>query len=170
MPPCKASSTPRSGRRIADVKRAVVILWTALALACASSGPDIAMPEIEFVQLYAPTDLQYARGQDTMTAQFGFRVTNKATEAIRLKRVHLESSGMGGYVLRPEDRAYDRQLGVGQTIEDTLNARAYFQTNASGNASNEPVTVRATFYFDSPAGSFRKVVLRNIGQFSSGPR
>jgi hypothetical protein len=170
MPSGKASSTPRRRRRIAVVKRAAFILFAALCLACTSSGPDIASPEIEFVQLYAPTDLQYARGQDTMTAQFGFRVTNKAGEAITLKRVHLESSGMGGYVLRPEDRAFGHQIGVGQTIEDTLSARAYFQTNASGSASNEPVTVRATFYFDSPAGSFRKVVLRNIGQFSAGPR
>ncbi|MGZ8867208.1 MAG: hypothetical protein ACXW2P_02615 [Thermoanaerobaculia bacterium] len=152
------------------MKRAVLGILVAASFACSSSDVNIARPQIDFVQLYAPTDLSYARGQDTMTAQFGFRITNQATEPITLKHVRLESVGDGGYVLRNEDRAFGRAIGVGQAIEDTLTARAYFQTSASGNASNEPVTVRATFYFDSPAGAFRKVVLRNIGQFSSGPR
>lgn len=152
------------------MKRVLLVILAAASFACSSSGVNVARPQIDFVQLYAPTDLSYARGQDTMTAQFGFRVTNKATEPITLKHVRLESVGDGGYVLRNEDRAFGRAIGVGESIEDTLSARAYFRTNASGNASNEPVTVRATFYFDSPAGSFRQVVLRNIGQFSSGPR
>ena len=155
------------------MKPSVVALCVALALAldCSSSNDaKIIKPQIDFVQLYAPTDLAYARGQNTMTAQFGFRVTNQSMEQITLKRVHLESVGDGGYILRTEDRSFERAIGAGQSIEDTLSARAYFQTTASGSASNEPVTVRVTFYFDSEAGSFRQVVLRNIGQFASGPR
>ena len=153
------------------MKTAVVVLFAALALACSSSDDvKIIKPQIDFVQLYAPTDLAYARGQNTMTAQFGFRVTNQSMEQITLKRVHLESVGDGGYILRTEDRTFERMIGAGQAIEDTLSARAYFRTTASGSASNEPVTVRVTFYFDSEAGSFRQVVLRNIGQFASGPR
>lgn len=149
--------------------RAALVIVLA-SIACASSDVGIVKPEIDFVQLYAPTDLSYARGQDTMTAQFGFRIRNQATEPITLKHVRLESVGEGGYVLRNEDRAFGHAIAAGEMIEDTLSARAYFRTNASGTASNEPVTVRATFYFDSAAGAFRKVVLRNIGQFSSGPR
>jgi hypothetical protein len=153
------------------VKPTVVALCAALALACSSSNDvKIIKPQIDFVQLYAPTDLDYARGQNTMTAQFGFRVTNQSMEQITLKRVHLESVGDGGYILRAEDRSFQLAIGAGQSIEDTLSARAYFRTTASGSASNEPVTVRVTFYFDAEAGPFRQVVLRNIGQFSSGPR
>ena len=153
------------------MKPTVVALCAALALAC-SSGNDVKIikPQIDFVQLYAPTDLAYARGQNTMTAHFGFRVTNQSMEQITLKRVHLESVGDGGYILRTEDRAFELPIGAGQVIENTLTARAYFQTTTSGSASNEPVTVRVTFYFDAEAGSFRQVVLRNIGQFASGPR
>ena len=144
-----------------------ISLVAALILAgCASTAPDIVKPEIQLVQLFAPSDLEYARGRNTMYAEFGFRITNQASEPITLRRVALESTGDGGYYLRREDRAFDRPIGTGEAIEDKLQARAYFRTTGSGEASREPVTIRATFYFDSPKGSFRQTVIRNIGQFA----
>jgi hypothetical protein len=152
------------GSRIPGVKQ-IALLAALLLAGCASAAPDIVRPEIQLAQLFAPSDLETARGRDTMYAEFGFRITNQASDAITLTRVALESSGEGGYYLRREDRAFDRQIGAGEAIEDTLQARAYFRTTGSGEASREPVTIRATFYFDSAKGSFRQTVLRNIGQF-----
>ncbi|HUP48168.1 MAG TPA: hypothetical protein VNA04_05185 [Thermoanaerobaculia bacterium] len=141
-----------------------------LVAGCSSGGVDIVRPEIQIIQLYGPTDLASARGQGSMTAQFAFRVLNRALEPITLRRVQLESSGDGGYALRREDRPFSIPIGPGEIVEERVEALAYFRLMPSGSASNEPVTLRATFHFDSPAGSFRQIVLRNIGQFSDGPR
>jgi hypothetical protein len=132
-------------------------------LAC-SSGASIAKPEIKLVQMHVPADLGYARGPDAMTALFGFRVTNQASEPITLKRVELQSVGEGGYTLRREEKMFSHQLGPGQSVDDTIQAVAYYRTQYEGRASTEPVTLRATFHFDSPAGTFRHTVLRNFGQ------
>lgn len=143
------------------------LLASVLAIAgCASSAPDITRPQIDIVQVYAPTDLGYARGHNSMTAEFAFRVINNANQPITLRRVNIQSSGEGGYYLRREDKNFHHQLGPGQAVEDKLQALAYFRTTVSGNASTEPVTLRATFYFDSPAGNFRQIVIRNLSQFS----
>ena len=152
--------------RIAAVKKRFSALTLALAIAgCAASAPDVVRPQIDLVQIYAPTDLGYARGHNSMTAEFAFRVINQAAQPITLRRVNIQSSGEGGYYLRREDKSFHHQLGPGQAVEDRIQARAYFRTTASGTASNEPVTLRATFYFESPGGSFRQIVIRNIGQF-----
>lgn len=127
-------------------------------------------PEIQLVQLYGPTDLPYTQGATSLTAHFGFRILNRAAEPITLRHIELESSGEGGYYLRREARAFTRQIEPGEVAEETMQALAYFRTTASGAASNEPVMLRATFHFDSARGSFRQVLLRNIGQFSAGPR
>ena len=143
----------------------IAALW-----GCSSSGPDIVRPEIELVQLYGPTDLVYTQGASSVMANFGFRISNRAAEPITLRRIELESSGEGGYYLRPEGKPFTRQIGPGEVAEETMQALALFRTTPSGAASNEPVMLRATFHFDSARGTFRKVLLRNIGQFSSGPR
>ncbi|HEU4522453.1 MAG TPA: hypothetical protein VFT12_10640 [Thermoanaerobaculia bacterium] len=152
------------------MKAALSALVLLTATAGCGSSVDIIKPQIDLAQLYAPTDLGYARGSNTMVAKFAFRVINRSTEPITLRRVNLQSSGDGGYYLQREDRTFKHQIGPGQAVEDTMDARAYFRTTVSGTASTEPVTLRATFYFDSPVGSFRQIVIRNIGQFSDGPR
>ena len=152
------------------MKHAAIAL-VALAAACSSSSNvDIIKPEIQLVQLYAPTDIGYARGQNTSMAEFGFQITNRAGEPITLRRISIQSVGEGGYELRPEDKTYERRIGSGEVAQETIQARAYFRTNSAGSASTEPVLLRATLYFDSPQGKFRQIVLRNIGQFSDGPR
>ena len=147
-----------------------IVIVIGLSLAACSSGVDVLKPEIQMVQLYAPTDIGYARGQNTTMAEYGFQITNRSTEPLTLRRIKIETVGGGGYALRPEDRAYDRRIGAGEVGQATIQARAYFNTTGAGTASNEPVLVRATLYFESPQGSFRQIVMRNISQFSQGPR
>jgi hypothetical protein len=103
-------------------------------------------------------------------AEFGFQILNKATEPITLRRITIQTIGDGGYLLRREDKAYTTVIGPGQTVGERIQARAYFGTTLSGEASTEPVLLRATLYFESAAGKFRQIVMRNIGQFTEGPR
>ena len=147
-----------------------VVIALALTLAACSSGVDILKPEIQMVQIYAPTDIGYARGQNTSMAEYGFQITNRSTEPLTLRRIKIETVGGGGYALRPEDRSYEQRIGAGEVAQATIQARAYFRTTGAGTASNEPVLIRATLYFDSAEGSFRQIVMRNISQFSQGPR
>lgn len=151
------------------MNRAAILLAMSVA-ACSSGGSSIVKPEIQMIQLYAPADIGYARGQNTSMAEFGFQILNRAAEPITLRRIQIETVGDGGYYLRREDRSYTRTIGSGETVAETIQARAYFRTTGSGTASTEPVLLRATLYFEAPSGPFRQIVLRNIGQFSQGPR
>jgi hypothetical protein len=148
---------------------------TALALLLlfgCSSGSDlkIAKPEISLLQLYAPTDLGFARGTGTMHAEFGVQITNKAMEPITLRRIELTSIGSGGYTVRREDRGFTTVIPSGATEAVRMVARVFFTTDVSGSPSKEPVLLRAIVYFDAPSGPFRQVVTRNVEQFSQGPR
>ena len=141
-----------------------------LATACASSNAPVPRPVIEMFQLRGPSDLAYTRGQNTMDAYFGFRIRNEAQEPITLRRIDLQSMGDGGYYLRREDQAFNNAIPAGATAEATMRARAAYSVTSSGTASREPVTVRAVVYFETPKGSFQQIVMRNIEQFTTGPK
>jgi len=46
-----------------------------------------------------------------------------------------------------------------------VNAIVYFTSDLSGTPTREPLTLRATLHFDSPKGSFNRIVQKMIGQF-----
>ncbi len=142
-----------------------------LLLAACGTAKDvnIAKPQIDLVQLYAPGDLQFARGPGEILAEFGFRIANRAAQPITLKRIELSSIGSGSYVLRRENRGFKQEIPPGGVAEVTMTARAYYNASSLGQISNEPVLLRAVVYFDSPEGSFRQILSRQIEQFSTGP-
>lgn len=140
-------------------------------MGCSSTDDlKIVRPEIALIQLYAPVDLGHARGGGTMFAHFGVRIANRSAEPITLRRIDLQSIGGGGYYLRREDRSFDETIPPGSVGAVEMQAQAYFLATPSGTPSHEPVTIRAICFFDSPVGSFRQIVVRNISQFSAGPR
>src|SRR5688500_16178724 len=136
--------------------------------ACAASDPTRIKPQIEIFELYGPADLQYSRGQNTMDAEFGFRITNRSPEQITLKRIDLASAGTSGaYLIRREDRAFTADIPSESYGDIRMKARVFFQNRADGTPSSEPVTIRAVLYFDSATGPFREIVIKNLGQFRS---
>ena len=143
-------------------------LVAVVALGCSSSSqkyPVSEAPEIQIVQIYGPSDVPYSRGTSTIDAQYGLQITNKAVEPITLKHVTLESVGGGTIAMRREDRGFNNEIPPGQTGQAVINARVIFTSDASGSPTREPLTIRATLMFDSPKGSFNRIVQRMLGQF-----
>lgn len=148
------------------MKRALIVAVLFLG-ACASSQNEVVKPppQIDVVQVYGPSDIPYSRGQESVLGEYAFRVANPANVPITLRRIELSSLGGGTIALRREDRAFTRTINPGSAEVVSVNARVYFRTTSSGSPTNEPLTIRAVLYFDSPNGSFRRIITRNIGQF-----
>lgn len=134
--------------------------------ACGSSSDvDRSRAEVEFAQVYGPGDLGLVRGANTMNIEYAVRIGNRSAEPITLRRISVSSVGTGSYRLRPEEQVYDETIAPDAAGIVKLSARGYFVGTSTGEASREPVTLRAILYFDAPAGSFRRIVTQNIGQF-----
>ena len=146
--------------------RNIAALALVALCACASTDPNRIRPEVEVFELYGPQDLQYSRGQNTMDAEYGFRITNRSPEQITLTRIDLSSAGQSGaYFIRREDRSFTADIPSDSYGDVRMKARVYFQNRADGTPSSEPVTIRAVLYFDSSTGSFREIIIKNLGQF-----
>ena len=143
-------------------KAAIALL---LLAACASSDPQSRTTEIQFAQVYGPSDLTLVRGANTMQIEYAVSIGNRGAEPITLRRISVSSVGSGSYSLRPEDQAYNVAIAPDTTEAVKLMARGYFVGTGSGEASREPVTLRAILYFDAPSGAFRRIVTQNLGQF-----
>jgi hypothetical protein len=143
---------------------AVCALLLLAACSSANSYP-VTPPDVNLVQIYGPSNLDYSRGVSSIDAEYGIQVRNNADVPIRLKHATLESVGGTTIVLRREDRSFDIEIPPGQIGQATMHARVYFSSDLSGSPTREPLTLRATMHFDSPKGAFNKIVQRNIGQF-----
>lgn len=148
------------------MKRAAIPLLLLLA-ACGSSSGDAnrSRAEVEFEQVYGPGDVGLVRGANTMNIEYAVHIGNRSAEPITLRRISVSSVGTGSYRLRPEEQIYDETIPPDAAGVVKLSARGYFVGTSTGEASREPVTLRAILYFDAPAGSFRRIVTQNIGQF-----
>ncbi|HET7435390.1 MAG TPA: hypothetical protein VFN10_11845 [Thermoanaerobaculia bacterium] len=138
-----------------------------LTLACASSTNKtpgkMAKPDIQFGQLVGPAELGYPRG--TFDVQFGMRVTNKAQEKLIVRSIELQNVGVGGpYAVRTETYFFNKEVAPDQYIDLAFWAHAYGVGNPFAVDATAPVTIRAVVYFDSPAGPFRQVFVKNLQQ------
>ena len=144
---------------------ACCVLLLALA-GCASAAKfPVTPPDIEIVQIYGPSDLNYSRGVSSVNAQYGVQITNRASDPIVLKHVTLQSVAGGTIAMRREDRAFNNEIPPGQTGQAVVNALVYFTSDISGTPTREPLTLRITLNFDSPKGTFNRIVQKMIGQF-----
>lgn len=150
------------------MKRVILLLTAAAVLAC-SSAPKLKVlrPEIQFLQLVGPADLNYPSGQ--IEVQYGVRVANRSSEPITLKQIRMEPVGGGGpYTLRRETYYFNQQVAPDHFSDVTFWARASAEGNANAGDAHAPVTVRAIAVFDTPNGSIREVVMSTLQQYGSG--
>lgn len=143
----------------------VLLLVVASCKSTSHNTPVSPVPEVEIIQIYGPSDLNYSRGISSVDAQYGLQITNPSGDPIILKHVTLESVGGSSIALRREDRAFNNEIPPGQTGQAVVNARVFFRSDSSGSPTREPITLRATLNFDSPKGSFNRIVQKMIGQF-----
>ena len=135
---------------------APVVLLLALA-ACATSGaPEVT---VGLEQLTSFSDLRFA---GPINVEYRVTATNPTDAPVTLTRIDIKTVGPGAYVLRTPTQPVNLTVPAKSSASVTITARG---SAAGGNANSaEPVTVRATAYFDTPAGPLTRVVNQNFGR------
>ncbi|HSP14504.1 MAG TPA: hypothetical protein VLV78_07125 [Thermoanaerobaculia bacterium] len=147
------------------MKPLVVCALLVLPACSTTTYPVMPPPEIEIVQLYGPSDVPYSRGVSSVEAQYGVQITNPSADPVTLTHVSLQSVGNSTLAMRSEERGFNNVIPPGQTGQAVINARVYFTSDSSGSPTREPLTIRATLSFNSPKGSFTRIVQKNLSQF-----
>ena len=134
-----------------------------LAFACASqSGPKITPPTIEIEQEVGPYELNYPVGP--IDLRYGFQITNNWSQPITVIRVNLSTSNPAGgaYALRRDYYNVRETIAPGQSRVVTVWAKGY--SWGRGPREAEPVSLRAILYFETPVGSYQRVVMTELQQ------
>ncbi len=140
------------------IARPVAALFL-LAIACstASSGPQ---PDIQLAQLSNVGDAaRHMTGG--VSVQYQLSIHNTTSDALRIRRVDLQSVGMGAYSLPATTRAFDVALAPGETRTIDLWGAAVIDA-ATIVGANGPVTIRAVVQFDAPSRQFQSVVVQQV--------
>jgi len=159
------------------MKYAVVVLATALAAGCTSSpmspaaattpNAKITPPEILFIQIVGPADQNFPSG--SIQVQYGMRVQNRDNGAITLRSIELSSVGTSGpYVLKRDTFFFRKKIDAATSGDVTWWATAIARGNPFALDAQAPVSVRATVFFETDQGSFRKVLFRDFSQSGTG--
>jgi hypothetical protein len=139
-----------------------------LAAACASS-PAAApaaksnepQPEIQLTQLSNVADAaRHMTGG--VSVQYRVTIHNTRSETIKVRRVDMQSVGMGAYTLPSFSRAFDDTLGPNETKSvDVWGAANIDDVTIVG--ANGPVTIRTIVRFEDATGrSFQSVVVQQV--------
>jgi hypothetical protein len=139
-----------------------------LAVACASSkspGNKSAKPDppIDIEQLVGPAQLSYPYGP--IEVQYQIVVQNPTAQPITLIRVDVRTLNPagGGYTLRRDFYNVRKTIAPNATDGVTFWAKAF--AYGRGMRDTEPITIRVIAYFESPAGNFQKVFMRELSQY-----
>jgi hypothetical protein len=148
---------------------AVLLIATLASCASSPSTPQkapIPEPEVNIRQLSNVAEAaRYVTGG--ISVQYRVDVTNVAKEPITLKRIDLQSMGYGAYDLAPTSRPFDVKIAPGQSAFVEMWGAASIET-ASIVGANGPVTLRGIMQFESAAGAFQSVVVRQVHANGSG--
>jgi hypothetical protein len=152
------------------MKRISLLAAFLLIGACATgSGDEVSRADIEMFQLVGPADLGYPSGE--IEIKFGLRIGNPTSEAITLRQVELVPVGLGGpYEVIRRTYYFSKQViepNQGRAVSFWAKADAEGDSQAAD--ANAPVALRAIAVFDSPSGSFRKVLMKTFTQRGTGP-
>ena len=143
----------------------------AIALAaCSSSAPatpsqkaQIPPPDFEIHQVVGPAQLNYPEGNFDM--KFRLDVGNRADVPITLSRVELVTVNPpgGAYSLYRRPYYFRHVIDAHQIAAIDVWVKA--SSVGQSRRTNEPVTIRGTLYFESPSGSLRHVLVKELSQY-----
>ena len=146
----------------------LLLLLVALLFAgCASSKqPRTKIPEpgLGIEQVVGPADLGYPYGP--IEVKYNFAVQNNAAEPITLIRVDIQSINPAGgaYTLRRDFHNFRQTIQPNSVGVVSFWAKAF--SWGRGLRESEPVSVRGVAYFESATGTFQKVFIRELSQYS----
>lgn len=115
------------------------------------------------MQLSGPAEQNYMPGD--FEVQYGLRIANRSAEPITLRHIQLQTMGMGGaYRLHPATYYFKKEVGPEKYEDVTFWAKATATGDAFSPDANAPITIRATAFFESPSGAFRRVFTKMLEQ------
>jgi hypothetical protein len=130
----------------------VVILTTACGSAKSTRPATIAQPDLD---AGLATELFFGSGTQA-PANIDVRVTNRATVPITLRRVEIDSPGMGQYVIGRTIRDFRETIAPGETKVVAVFATAYAQTT---RRPSEPLQLRAIIEFEAGEARWREILM-----------
>lgn len=141
----------------------VAIAVAFVATACASGGGTgvrITDPEISIEHQVGPAQLNYPEGPFEL--QYAITITNRWTAPMTLTRVKVTSINVAGaaYSLRRDFYYVRATIAPGETRTSLFWAKA--TGYGRGARENEPITLRAIVHFETPAGTYQKVVMAEL--------
>lgn len=97
-----------------------------------------------------------------VSVQYRVTIHNTRSETIKVRRVDMQSVGMGAYTLPSFSRAFDDTLGPNETKSvDVWGAANIDDVTIVG--ANGPVTIRTIVRFEDATGrSFQSVVVQQV--------
>ena len=97
-----------------------------------------------------------------VSVQYRIAIRNPRREAIHIRRVDMQSVGMGAYTLPSFSRSFDDVLAPNETKSVDVWAAASID-DATIVGANGPVTIRAIIRFEGADGrSFQTVVVQQV--------
>jgi hypothetical protein len=137
-----------------------------LVSGCGSSSTGTAaavnsQPELSIRELTGPSELGFPSGP--VNLQYEVAIANRADGPITLRRIEVQSFGGGAYRIPRANFTYSNTIVAGETAQVQFWVRGLAKGGRSVRA-DEPVTLRLVGYFDSPAGAFQTVVMKDLSQ------
>jgi hypothetical protein len=138
-----------------------------IVAACSSSTGSsqqklkVPMPEILLVQTSSvPIAARHSDG--ALSIHYAMRVENRASEAITLRQVTVQSVSEGAYYVDPTSKPYDLVIEPLQKQEVEFWAAARPAGSIVG--ANGPVTLRVTCQFETIGGKFQHIVMQRVNE------
>lgn len=137
------------------MRRAAVAVVFALLAACssnpASEGPPIGL---ELAIVNTPTNVLYFAGP--VNLQFQVTLSNPTDQPVTLRRLDLRTTGSGSFFMRATGTPF--HVEVKPHASTTVTMSAWGNSRGGYLAADEPLTLQATAYFDSPKGPFIRML------------
>lgn len=147
--------------------RIAALLIALLTLSCGSThSANVLMPQLHMEQLTGVSQSAFMRGP--LSIRYKLFVYNRSSEEITLRQLELRTVSPGAYVPSSSPLPFNQRVAPNTTAMITFSVRA-FAAGGQG-ISNQPVTVRAVAYFESPEGPFYQTFVENFDQFEVNAR
>lgn len=138
--------------------------------ACSSSAPapakqkaQIPAPDFEIRQIVGPAELNYPVGN--IEVKFRLDIGNRADVPMTLSRAQFTTVNPRGGAYTLDRRAYYFNKIIAPHQVASIEVWAKAVTDGETRRSNEPTTIRGELFFDTPAGGYRHVFIKELGQY-----
>lgn len=148
-----------------------LVAAAAIALAACSSSTratpkqtaQIPQPDFELHQVVGPAQLSYPEGD--FEVKFRLDIGNRADVPIALSRVQLTAVNPPGGAYTITRRDYYMHKTIAPHASASVDLWAKVNSEGQSNRMNEPLTIRGTLFFESPAGNMRHVFVKELDEY-----